>query len=63
MRYSPINDGYIIKEDEYEDLKAMLDKLELRLMALDSVGESMVNDIQAILKTNEDMKLKELKGS
>lgn len=56
MRYSPINDGYIIREEEYEELKAMLDKLELRLISLDSVGESMVKDIQTILKTNEDMK-------
>jgi PHD/YefM family antitoxin component YafN of YafNO toxin-antitoxin module len=49
VRHSPINEGYIIKEDEYEQVMETLDKLHLRLLVIDSVSSDEIEKIVKIL--------------
>jgi hypothetical protein len=54
MRHSPINDGYIIKEEEYEEIQSLLRKLRDRLLATDSVGDAIVSEVMEILQVTKN---------
>lgn len=54
MRHSPINDGYIIKEEEYEEVQTLLRKLRDRLLATDSVSDEILCEAMDILKITKN---------